>query len=91
MIGYASNYFGHVPIRKTTDGGSTWFTTDSIDAELWALGISASDHNVVYTGTFDEEVTDFYKSTDGGDSWNSIRQGLNDEGYIEYPGRSLQR
>lgn len=81
--------FGRGGLFKTEDGGETW---NSIFDEFTYLSIShieihPDDHNIIYIGTGDENITRFsevgngiYRSVDGGATWEAL--GLQDKGII---------
>ncbi len=78
-------------VYKTTDGGANWqavWRGDNLARYVW---VSPADSNVVYvsTGIFDREAANsdpaarlpggegVVKSIDGGDTWTSVNNGLN--------------
>ncbi|HKR63397.1 MAG TPA: hypothetical protein VJZ00_06660 [Thermoanaerobaculia bacterium] len=77
-------------IVKTRDGGATWTRTGASFADLSAIAIDPRDSNVVYVGvscgvffakprdpvTQSLESAGVYKSTDGGITFTSVRNGL---------------
>jgi photosystem II stability/assembly factor-like uncharacterized protein len=84
-------YFGAVAggLWKSTDGAVNWrpiFDHES-NLSIGAIGIAASDHNIIYVGTGEPCLRNnitfgdgMYKSTDGGESWKHI--GLDDTQHI---------
>src|SRR6267154_233046 len=76
-------YFGSVGggVWKSNNAGRTWtpvFDSGS-SASIGAIGISASNPNIVYVGTGEPDMRDsiafgdgMYKSTDAGKTWNHI-------------------
>ncbi len=66
---------GHdVGIMKSTDGGSTWFKTDSgvKGADIHALAINPLDPNSLYAFSVDNGV---FRTKDGATSWYRIDDG----------------
>jgi photosystem II stability/assembly factor-like uncharacterized protein len=79
-------------VYKTTDGGQTWENVLSISEEIgiYGLTLEPGDPDVVYasawraerkpwtiiSGTTVEEGAGIYKSTDGGESWTQLTEGL---------------
>ncbi len=65
-------------IYKTTDGGGTWNPSNNglLNTAVLALGISASNPQVLYAGTNFGTNDGVYKSTDGGGSWTRMVTGI---------------
>ncbi|MCD6161834.1 MAG: hypothetical protein J7K40_05410, partial [candidate division Zixibacteria bacterium] len=64
-------------VTKSIDGGNHWFdiTPDNlIDPLVWVVTISPIQNNTVFIGTRTNGVL---RSTDGGDTWQEINEGLN--------------
>ncbi len=64
-------------LEKTTDAGDYWFDITPPDlASPWIfdIAISPSDHMTIYACS---EADGILKSTDGGESWREINEGLN--------------
>lgn len=73
-------------VWKTTDYGKSWanvtdgfFSTGSIGA----IRVAPADHQTIYVGTGSDGMRSnvitgrgVYKSTDGGDTWSQLTQGL---------------
>ena len=76
-------------VFKSTDGGQTWFpanngittrTGESGDAiPVFCLTIDPHDYDTIWVGT--QNVRGIFKSTDGGESWVEM-----DNGVVEYEG-----
>jgi hypothetical protein len=58
-------------VSSSTDGGSSWVATSLTDIVV-ALAIDPATPNTLYAST----DSDVFKSTDGGDNWIDISQGL---------------
>jgi len=73
---------------RSTDGGETWWDLtpgrqclgeEVTLAGSWALAIAPKDRQVLYEGTGYNSLTGqagLYKTTDGGDTWSVINDGL---------------
>jgi photosystem II stability/assembly factor-like uncharacterized protein len=73
---------------RSTDGGETWWDLtpgrqclgeEVTSAGSWALAIAPKDRQVLYEGTGYNSLTGqagLYKTTDGGDTWSVINEGL---------------
>ena len=80
-VGYAllGTANGCIPgIRKTTDGGTTWFRADSgitLDSETKPAWLVVDPHNtqILYAQTWGFYGSSYpYRSTDGGKYWSSL-------------------
>lgn len=69
-------------IWKTTNGGETWLKTNAPILPFWAVDIEQGDPNVAYAGTFLDEISAVYKTSDGGVSWIPISKGFSPRGYV---------
>jgi photosystem II stability/assembly factor-like uncharacterized protein len=97
-------------VYRTRDGGRTWQKVLFINARTGAvsLAVSPSDPNVIYAGAWRGErkpwtiisggpasETGLYKSTDGGDTWrhltNGLPQGLIGKIDVDVPAANPQR
>ncbi len=61
-------------VSKTTDGGYTWHTImkDTTDTRVNNYAVQFLDENIGYvTGKFGSHVSAFYKTTDGGATWDA--------------------
>ncbi len=80
---------GERGVYKTTDGGVTWRNVLSVDEHTGAADIvlDPSDPDVIYVSTLQRERRAYsyvgggpgsgiWKSTDGGESWTRLREGL---------------
>jgi photosystem II stability/assembly factor-like uncharacterized protein len=77
-------YFGAVNggVWKTANGGQSWSNITDATSDISSVGaiaIAPSDPNVIYVGTGEKDLredltygTGVYRSTDGGQSWNSL-------------------
>ncbi|HKK73823.1 MAG TPA: hypothetical protein VJ953_02020 [Saprospiraceae bacterium] len=76
-------------VYKSTDGGKTWKKTLYVDEDTGASSLSIDYNNprILYAATWDHRRTPWtvrsggpgsaiYKSTDGGETWNKIINGL---------------
>ena len=76
-------------VYKSTDGGATWRQTLFIDPRTGVHDLSQDRHNpnILYAGTWDHQRTPWtirsggpgsglYKSTDGGETWRRLENGL---------------
>ncbi len=76
-------------LYKSTDGGENWERTLFIDENTGVVdvAIDPEEPNIMYAATYQRRRTPFgfdgggpgsglYKSTDGGDTWNEITNGL---------------
>ena len=64
-------------LLKSTNGGQNWFDISPMPLSypaILALVVSPFNHNEVYAASYQDGV---FKSTDGGNSWHSINNGLN--------------
>ncbi len=78
MILYGTGYAGSpasTGIWKSTDGGENWFLT-SLHESVWAVDVDNTNADVVYAGTFDLTPAAIYKTTDAGNSWESVATGF---------------
>ncbi len=79
-------------IYKTLDGGKTWKKIFYIDQNTGCADLSMDAHNprILYAGMWDHRRTPWqvrsggtgsglYKSTDGGESWEQLEEGLPEE------------
>ena len=69
-------------VWKTTDGGETWIQTAAPNISFWAMDIDPVDPNILYAGTFVDQLATVYKTTDGGLTWNPTTTGFPAGGYI---------
>ena len=78
-------------VYKTTDGGQTWRKVLYVDPSTGAADLSLDHHNprILYAGMWDHQRTPWkirsggpgsgiYKSTDGGENWKKLTEGLPD-------------
>jgi photosystem II stability/assembly factor-like uncharacterized protein len=67
-------------VYKSVDGGQTWMPSNRgmLDYRITALAIDPADPQVVYAGG---DSGDFFKSTDGGDSWTRLSEALEVQEY----------
>lgn len=65
-IVFAANYWG---LYRSTNGGTSW--TEVIDARMEDIEFKPGDPSVVYASG-----RDFYKSTDGGENFTKITNGI---------------
>src|SRR6476620_9406719 len=76
-------------LYKTTDGGATWKQVIKVDDDTGAndVAISVSDHKIMYASTYQRRRVQccmngggpgsgIWKSTDGGDTWTRLSNGL---------------
>src|SRR3954470_23793242 len=83
---------GERGIYKTTDGGKTWKQTLKVDDDTGAndLVMDATDNRILYASTYQRRRTaccmngggpgsGIWKSTDGGDTWNRLTNGIPNE------------
>ena len=83
---------GERGIYKTTDGGKTWKQTLKVDDDTGAndLVMDATDNKILYASTYQRRRTaccmngggpgsGIWKSTDGGDTWTRLTNGLPNE------------
>ena len=84
LLAYATVYGGGsgLGVLKTTDGGENWLQTSLQGIPVWGMVIDPTNTNIVYAGTFGTFLSEVYKTTDGGASWNSISSGLPSRGSI---------
>jgi len=64
-------------VTKSIDGGNHWFdiTPDNlIDPLVWVVTVSPVQNNTVFIGT---RTNGILRSTNGGDTWQEINEGLN--------------
>jgi photosystem II stability/assembly factor-like uncharacterized protein len=73
-------------VHKSTDRGETWMVCPFPFSALSVWGLVVHPHNpdVVYVGVFSFGYTPggVYKSTDGGNSWNSMNNGLDSTNWM---------
>ncbi len=92
FVGAMGPLFKNDPNRgvyRSTDGGTTWeqklFVSDSTG--IIDMAIHPSDGNILYAASWERvrrpqyrqyggETSGIYKSTDGGDTWNELTNGL---------------
>lgn len=77
-IAYGTGYAGAdtaTGIWKTVDGGLHWDLTP-MKASLWALDIDPLHPDTVWTGTFSVIPAEFFRSRDGGTTWDTVSTGL---------------
>ena len=67
-------------VYKSVDGGQTWMPSNRgmLDYRITALAIDPTDPQVVYAGG---DSGDFFKSTDGGDTWTKLSEALKVQEY----------
>ncbi|MBI3195130.1 MAG: T9SS type A sorting domain-containing protein [Ignavibacteriae bacterium] len=85
LIAYATTY-GTIDttldVWKTTDGGEHWFRTSLQKVPTWALEVDQSNPEIVYAGTFTEDKSVVFKSTNGGGSWTELTSTLLTDGFM---------
>jgi photosystem II stability/assembly factor-like uncharacterized protein len=59
------------PFKKSTDGGATW-TPAGFTNSITALAVDPQNSNTLYLSAIGNTGHAIYKSTDGGQSWNSV-------------------
>jgi photosystem II stability/assembly factor-like uncharacterized protein len=95
MVAATGNLFGpggERGIYMTTDGGRTWKQTLKVDEDTGAndLVMDATDNKILYASTYQRRRTaccmngggpgsGVWKSTDGGDTWTRLTNGLPNE------------
>jgi photosystem II stability/assembly factor-like uncharacterized protein len=95
LVAATGNLFGpggERGVYKTTDGGKSWKQTLKVDDDTGAndLVMDANDHNILYASTYQRRRTaccmngggpgsGIWKSTDGGDTWTKLTNGLPNE------------
>jgi hypothetical protein len=62
-----------VPIARSATGGASWTDVSSNFGQVYSLAIDPHAPTTLYAGTRDEGV---FKSTDSGDNWTQINNGL---------------
>ncbi len=92
-IGYTS---GGGRILKTVDGGVSWFDVSPNDpfggGALWGCYFVSPDTGVVVGGGCFDSRQNFYRTTDGGQSWSVFRASLPNSGMTDamlYSGNGL--
>jgi photosystem II stability/assembly factor-like uncharacterized protein len=67
------------PVGRAAAAVDRWSTSGPGAADIFALAVSPSDHNIVYAGAAGYDFgSGMYKSTDGGRRWLPIDTGLGD-------------
>ncbi len=85
LVAYATTYGAldtTLDVWKTTDGGDHWFRTSLQKTPTWALEVDQSNPEIVYAGTFTDDKSIVYKSTDGGTSWTILTSTLLTDGFM---------
>jgi photosystem II stability/assembly factor-like uncharacterized protein len=59
-------------VFKSTDSAASWVATGLSNTRITALGIDPRNPNILYAASFGN----FFKSTDGGNSWTAINTGI---------------
>ncbi len=75
----AANYGINTGVYKSMDGGNNWSQCGLTKNDIYILVIDPSTPQTIYAGTHDAGIL---KSTNGGNAWNPINNGLTDT-YIE--------
>lgn len=66
---------GGAGVYKSTDGGASWSAAnqDMIDYRITAVAVDPANPQTVYAGS---DAGEFFKSTDGAQSWNDLSDNL---------------
>lgn len=77
-------------VYRSTDGGQTWKLAGVDGADVWHVGAAPDDPRTLYAGT---QPAHFYKSGDGGQSWESFDSFLDVNGADKFclPGGQTPR
>ena len=74
---YSGNYGLFGAVYKSTNAGLTWTTTALRDVAINDVAISPTNANVVFAGgLLDTRVGGLFRTTNGGVSWDTLRNGI---------------
>ncbi len=86
LIAYAAFDGGvdtSVGVWKTTNGGEVWTRTGATGLPVRGLDIDPFDPDIVYAGSASATAMAIYRSTDGGNSWVTLKVGLPPAGSVQ--------